>query len=158
MHLIWLLPLTFSGMLMAQAPEAPTPAPRHAARRAALRIEVNEFNKAFAEAMARGSADAVADLYSEDGHLLFFKGATFKDRSSIRAFLSEFFKGTGMKSMTLTSEETHRMGAYILDIGHHEMTTVTEGKEETSKGRYMQVLKKDRDGKLQIFRDCPLPD
>lgn len=35
---------------------------------------------------------------------------------------------------------------------------MTKGKEATAKGRYMQVLRKDKDGKLRIFRDCPLPD
>lgn len=70
-----------------------------------------------------------------------------------------FFKETRVKSLTVTSEETHSMGGALLDIGHYEMTTVDkDGKEEISRARYLQVLTKGKDGKWSYFRDCPLPD
>lgn len=120
--------------------------------------KTESLNKAFAEAMVKGDIPTLAKLYTEDGQLLFFKGSTFKGREAITGFMTAFLKDNQVKAMTITSEETHAMGAYLLDTGHYEMTTVSGGKEESSKGRYLQVLAKGKDGKWRLFRDCPLPD
>lgn len=116
------------------------------------------LNKAFAEAMVKADVKVLADLYTEDGQLLFMKGTTLKGREAITGFMTGFFKDAQVKAMKITSEESHAMGAYLLDLGYYEMTVVASGKEETSKGRYMQVLAKGKDGKWRLFRDCPLPD
>ena len=116
-------------------------------------------NDAFAAAMVKGDADALADLYAKDGQLFFFKGNTFKGREAIHAFMVGFLKDTKVKAMTITSDETHMMGGAMLDIAHYEMTTVDkDGKEETAKGRAMTVSHKGKDGKWRLWRDVPLPD
>lgn len=124
----------------------------------ALKVKVDALNEAFAAAMMKGDATAVADLYTEDAQLLFFKGTTLKGRSAIQAFLTGMFKGMQVKAMKIVSEETHPMGDLLLDQGHYEMTSEADGKVETTKARYLQVLKKGKDGKFLLFRDCPLPD
>ncbi len=114
-------------------------------------------NKAFAAAMIKGDAVMVAQLYTEDGQLLFFDGKTYKGRREIGDMMAGFFSSNSVKSMTITSEEAHMMGGMILDIGRYEMVTVgKDGKETASKGRFVDVLKKGKDGKWRLWRDCPL--
>jgi uncharacterized protein (TIGR02246 family) len=109
--------------------------------------------------MVKGDIAAVADCYTEDGQLLFMDGKTYKGRAEITALMTGYFGASKVKSMTITSEESHMMGGAILDLGHYEMVDVgKDGKETTSKGRYMQVLHKGRDGTWRLFRDCPLPN
>ena len=124
----------------------------------AVQAKVDALNDAFSAAMIRGDAAAVAALYTEDAHMFFFKGTTLKGRAAIQEFLTGMFKGMKVTSMKIVSEEIHPMGDAILDQGHYEMTSETDGKVETSKARYLQVYKKGKDGKLLLFRDCPLPD
>lgn len=117
------------------------------------------FNKAFAAAAVKGDAAAIADMYSEDGQLLFFKGSPFKGREAIQGFFVGFFKGAQIKAMTITSEDASTFGNAIVDSGNYEMTTVNKaGVASTSTGRYLQVLTKGQDGQWKLFRDCPLPD
>jgi uncharacterized protein (TIGR02246 family) len=123
-----------------------------------VQAKVDAANDAFAAAMVRGDAAAVAAFYTEDGHLLFFKGTTLKGRAAIQEFMTGMLKGMKVTSMKIVSEEIHASGDLILDQGHYEMTSETDGKVETSKARYIQVYKKGKDGKLLLYRDCPLPD
>jgi uncharacterized protein (TIGR02246 family) len=124
----------------------------------AVQAKVDALNNAFAAAMIRGDAAAVAAIYTEDAHLYFFKGTTLKGRAAIQEFLTGMFKGMKVTAMKIVSEEIHPMGGTILDEGHYEMTSEADGKVETSKARYLQVYKKGKDGKYLLFRDCPLPD
>jgi uncharacterized protein (TIGR02246 family) len=124
----------------------------------AVQAKVDALNDAFAAAMVRGDAAAVAAIYTEDAHLYFFKGTTLKGRAAIQEFLTGMFKGMKVTSMKIVSEEIHPMGDTVLDEGHYEMTSEADGKVETSKARYLQVYKKGKDGKYLLFRDCPLPD
>jgi ketosteroid isomerase-like protein len=51
------------------------------------------------------------------------------------------------------------LGDALYDSGRYEMVDVgKDGKETTSKGRYMQILKKGKDGVWRLWRDCPLPN
>ncbi|HEY3400652.1 MAG TPA: nuclear transport factor 2 family protein [Geothrix sp.] len=124
----------------------------------ALKVKVDAMNDAFAAAMLKGDAAEVAAFYTEDAQLLFFKGTTLKGRAAIQEFMTGMFKGMKVKAMKIVSDESHAMGDAILDQGHYEMTSEAEGKVQVDKARYIQVLKKGKDGKLQLFRDCPLPD
>ena len=124
----------------------------------ATQAKVDALNDAFAAAMVRGDAAAVAAFYTEDAHLYFFKGTTLKGRAAIQAFMTGMLKGMKVTSMKIVSEEIHALGDTILDEGHYEMTSEADGKVETSKARYLQVYKKGKDGKLLLYRDCPLPD
>lgn len=124
----------------------------------AVQAKVDAANDAFAAAMVRGDAAAVAAFYTEDAHLIFFKGTTLKGRAAILEFMTGMLKGMKVTSMKIVSEEIHPMGDAILDQGHYEMTSEADGKVETSKARYLQVYKKGREGKLLLYRDCPLPD
>jgi uncharacterized protein (TIGR02246 family) len=124
----------------------------------AVQAKVDAANDAFAAAMVRGDAAAVAAIYTEDAHLFFFKGTTLKGRAAIQEYLAGMFKGMKVLSMKIVSEEIHPLGDTILDEGHYEMTSETDGKVETEKARYLQVFKKAKDGKFLLYRDCPLPD
>lgn len=133
--------------------------PAFAAAPSGSAAHADALNRAFSAAAVKGDAAALGALYTKDAQLLFFKGSTFKGRDAIQGFFDGFFKDTKLKAMAVTSEESHLMGGAILDIGHYEMTMVDkDGKEETSKGRYIEVMKKGQDGKWRYFRDCPLPD
>ena len=124
----------------------------------AAKAKVDAVNDAFAAAMRKGDAAAVAALSTEDAQLLFFKGTTLRGRAAIQEFLSGMFKGMKVTSMKIVSEEIHPLGDTLLDQGHYEMTSEADGKVETAKARYLQVLKKGKDGQWRLFRDCPLPD
>ncbi len=119
----------------------------------------DKTNKAFAAAMVKGDAAAVTNLYTEDGQLLFMDGKTYKGRKEISDLMAGFFSGSTVKAMTITSEESHMLGDALFDTGRYEMTLVAkDGKETTSKGRYLEVLKKGKDGVWRLWRDCPLPN
>jgi uncharacterized protein (TIGR02246 family) len=119
----------------------------------------DKTNKAFAAAMVKGDAAAVTALYTEDGQLLFMDGKTYKGRKEIQELMAGYFSANKMKSMTITSEESHMLGDALYDSGRYEMVDVgKDGKETTSKGRYMQILKKGKDGVWRLWRDCPLPN
>lgn len=124
------------------------------------RHSVQALNDAFAAAMVKGDPSAVAAFYTEDGQLIFFKGQTVKGRAAIQDTLTGMFKGMKVKAMTITSQESHPAGpGWLVDQGTYEMTSVgPDGKEETSKARYLQILRKGKDGRWLLFRDCPLPD
>jgi uncharacterized protein (TIGR02246 family) len=124
----------------------------------AIKAKVDAVNEAFAAAMVQGDAAAVAAFYTEDAQLIFFKGTTLKGRAAIQEFMTGMMKGMKVKSMKIISEEIHPMGDTLLDQGHYEMISEADGKVEASKARYIQVFKKGKDGKLLLFRDCPLPD
>jgi uncharacterized protein (TIGR02246 family) len=136
-------------VLIAALPLAASPA---------VQVKVDAANDAFAAAMVRGDAAAVAAIYTEDAHLFFFKGTTLKGRAAIQEFLTGMFKGMKVTAMKIVSEEIHAAGDTVLDEGHYEMTSEADGKVETSKARYIQVFKKGKDGKFLLYRDCPLPD
>jgi uncharacterized protein (TIGR02246 family) len=123
-----------------------------------FKAKVDALNSAFCAAMVKGDAVAVAGWYTEDARLLFFKGQTVKGRAAIRELMAGMFKGMKVKDMKIVSEEIHPMGDCILDMGHYEMTSEAEGKVTTEKARYVQVLKKGKDGQWRLFMDCPLPD
>ncbi|HJV90566.1 MAG TPA: nuclear transport factor 2 family protein [Holophagaceae bacterium] len=123
-----------------------------------LKAKAEALNKAFAAAMVKGDAAAVAGLYTEDARLLFFKGQTLKGRAAIHETLAGMFKGMKVTAMSIVSEECHPLGEALLDMGHYEMTSEAEGKTTTEKARYVQVLKKGKDGQWRLFMDCPLPD
>ncbi|HJW32055.1 MAG TPA: nuclear transport factor 2 family protein [Holophagaceae bacterium] len=122
------------------------------------KAKADAVNKAFAAAMVKGDAVAVAGLYTEDARLLFFKGQTLKGRAAIQETLAGMFKGMKVTAMSIVSEECHPLGDTLLDMGHYEMTSEAEGKTTTEKARYVQVLKKGKDGQWRLFMDCPLPD
>ena len=124
----------------------------------AVKAKVDALNDAFAAAMLKGDAVALAALYTEDAQLLFFKGTTLKGRAAIQEFMAGMFKGMKVKSMKVVSEEIHPMGDGFVDQGTYEMVSEADGKVDTTKARYIQVLKKGKDGSLMLFRDCPLPD
>jgi uncharacterized protein (TIGR02246 family) len=128
------------------------------AARPSLKVKVDAMNRAFAAAMTKGDPAEVAAFYTEDAQLLFLKGTTLKGRAAIQEFMTGMFKGMKVKAMKIVSDESHPMGDAILDQGHYEMTSEADGKVQTDKARYIQVLKKDKEGKLRLFRDCPLPD
>ena len=123
-----------------------------------LKPKVDALNSAFCAAMIKGDAVAVSGYYTEDARLLFFKGATVKGRAAIRDMMTGMFKGMKVTEMKIVSDECHPLGDAILDMGHYEMTTEAEGKVTTEKARYVQVLKKGKDGQWRLFMDCPLPD
>ena len=118
----------------------------------------DKANKAFAAAMVKADAAAVSNLYTKDAQLLFMDGKTYKGRMEIQGLMAGYFKESKIKAMTITSEESHMLGDALLDTGHYETAEVSnkDGKETTSKGRYLQILKKGKDGQWRLFRDCPL--
>ncbi len=141
-----LLALGLTLPALAASPAKPSP---HADR----------ANKAFAAAMVKGDAAAVANLYTEDGQLYFMDGKTYKGRQALTELMAGFFSSDKVKAMTITSEESHMLGDALFDSGHYEMTLVgKDGKETTSKGRYLQIMKKGKDGVWRLWRDCPLPN
>lgn len=121
---------------------------------------VEALNKRFAESMVKADSAAFVDCYTEDAQLIFFKGQTFKGREALKAFFGEFSKASKVKSMVITSQEWKALGGgYVLDQGSYQMVSVgPDGKEEKGAGRYLQILRKDKDGKWRLFRDCPLMD
>src|SRR5262249_46157218 len=66
--------------------------------------QIDQANKRFAAAVAKGDADQVADMYATDGKLLPPNSDVVTGRKDIRAFWSKAME-SGIKSVTLTASE-----------------------------------------------------
>jgi uncharacterized protein (TIGR02246 family) len=123
------------------------------------RAAIEQANARFSQAIARGDAQAIAKLYTEDAILLPERGEMVKGRQGI----GEFWKNAmddGVKSVTVTTLDVGGSGDLAHEVGTVLLTLQTEGRPPaTASAKYVVVWKREADG-WKIHRDIwndPLP-
>ena len=124
------------------------------------RAAIEQVNALFSEAIARGDAQAIAKLYTEDAILLPERGEMVKGRQAI----GEFWKTAmddGVKSVTVTTLDVGGSGDLAHEVGTVLLTLQAEGRPPaTASAKFVVVWKREADG-WKIHRDIwndPPPD
>lgn len=124
------------------------------------RAAIEQVNALFSEAIARGDAQAIAKLYTEDAILLPERGELVKGRQAI----GEFWKTAmddGVKSVTVTTLDVGGSGDLAHEVGTVLLTLQAEGRPPaTASAKFVVVWKREADG-WKIHRDIwndPPPD
>ena len=112
------------------------------------RESIESGNRAFAAAFLRGDAEAVAELYTEDGQLIPPGSEVVTGRSAIAAF----WKGAidaGVKDLVLTTVQVESAGDLAYEVG---TVRIVAKDDQVSEDRYLVVWKREN-GKWQLHRD-----
>ena len=116
------------------------------------RAAIEQVNALFSEAIARGDAQAIAKLYTEDAILLPERGEMVKGRQAI----GEFWKTAmddGVKSVTVTTLDVGGSGDLAHEVGTVLLTLQAEGRPPaTASAKFVVVWKREADG-WKIHRD-----
>ena len=116
------------------------------------RAAIEQVNARFSEAIARGDAQAIAKLYTEDAILLPERGEMVKGRQAI----GEFWKTAmddGVKSVTVTTLDVGGSGDLAHEVGTVLLTLQAEGRPPaTASAKFVVVWKREADG-WKIHRD-----
>ena len=116
------------------------------------RAAIEQVNALFSEAIARGDAQAIAKLYTEDAILLPERGELVKGRQAI----GEFWKTAmddGVKSVTVTTLDVGGSGDLAHEVGTVLLTLQAEGRPPaTASAKFVVVWKREADG-WKIHRD-----
>jgi len=124
------------------------------------RAAIEQVNTLFSEAIARGDAQAIAKLYTEDAILLPERGELVKGRQAIGEFWKTAMDG-GVKSVTVTTLDVGGSGDLAHEVGTVLLTLQAEGRPPaTASAKFVVVWKREADG-WKIHRDIwndPPPD
>jgi len=124
------------------------------------RAAIEQVNTLFSEAIARGDAQAIAKLYTEDAILLPERGELVKGRQAIGEFWKTAMDG-GVKSVTMTTLDVGGSGDLAHEVGTVLLTLQAEGRPPaTASAKFVVVWKREADG-WKIHRDIwndPPPD
>ena len=116
------------------------------------RAAIEQVNARFSQAIARGDAQAIAKLYTEDAILLPERGEMVKGRQAI----GEFWKTAmddGVKSVTVTTLDVGGSGDLAHEVGTVLLTLQAEGRPPaTASAKFVVVWKREADG-WKIHRD-----
>jgi len=109
---------------------------------------VDQGDRKFEEAVARGDAAAVARLYATDAEIFPPGAPRMKGREAIQKAFGGMFSG-GATKIVLTTQELHPMGNLALEVG----TFRIEGSDgKSAVGKYLVLWKKN--GKTwELYRD-----
>lgn len=109
--------------------------------------ELSQMNRDFAKAINNKDAAAAASLYTEDAIELPPNEATFSGRDKIQKYWqSAIDAGTFNVSVATTS--TGSNGDLGYEVGRYELSIKdSTGKITTEHGKYIELLKRDKDGK-----------
>ena len=119
---------------------------------AGARAAVEQGNARFSEAIARGDAQAVAALYTEDAIMLPERGAMVKGRQAIGEFWKTAMDG-GVKSVTVTTLDVGANGDLAHEVGTVLLMINVEGRPPaTASAKYVVVWKREADG-WKMHRD-----
>ncbi|HMO13577.1 MAG TPA: SgcJ/EcaC family oxidoreductase [Pirellulaceae bacterium] len=109
------------------------------------------ITKAFISAFNDGQADAVAELFVEDGELIIEDGTIYQGRTEIKQLLSEFFEAfPGTKASIEPTASRVVSGIMIAD----GIRTMTNAEGESANVRYTAILVRSGESwKIASLRD-----
>ena len=116
-----------------------------------IRKAIEQANKKFGEAVRKGDATALADLYTEDACLLPPNSEMIRGKQATQDFWGTVMKQMGLKDVILTTVELSGSEDMANEIGNYTLKIQPEGQEPVEdKGKYVVVWKRTPEGwKLQ---------
>jgi len=103
----------------------------------------------FVDAVARGDADAITALYTEDARILPPGGDIVSGRAALPAFWAAML-GMGIKRCSFDTLEVEEHGDAAIEIGR--VTLYADGDVQIDTPKYLVVWKRE-DGKWRMHRD-----
>ena len=103
-------------------------------------IEANA--RAFVEALNKGDAAAVAQLYAADAQLLPPNDKIVEGRANIQAFWQGAI-GAGLKMTSLTATTITPAGNLVVETGKYVSTIPAAGATVTDEGKYVVVWRRE---------------
>jgi ketosteroid isomerase-like protein len=109
--------------------------------------ELSQMNRDFAKAINNKDAAAAASLYTEDAIELPPNEATFSGRDKIKKYWQGAIDA-GTFNVSVATTSTGSNGDLGYEVGRYELSIKdSTGKITTEHGKYIELLKRDKDGK-----------
>jgi len=124
------------------------------------RAAIEATRKAYSAAWRKRSAAEIADLYTEDAHVLFPGQPPVSGREAIVEFFTGFFAQYTENDFDLVSNEVMVDGAWAFDQGSYRWkgTPRAGGTPEEDHGKYLVILQRQPDGAWKVARDMDNSD
>jgi uncharacterized protein (TIGR02246 family) len=114
--------------------------------------EITAVNRSYQDAVSRGDAGAIADLYTADALLLPPDGPTVKGREAIRQWLSSGFE-RGLKSLQFESITLEIDGDTASEVAYVTLGSAGLGGQITTVVVKSLVVWKKSAGQWRLHRD-----
>jgi ketosteroid isomerase-like protein len=109
--------------------------------------ELSQMNRDFARALNAKDAVAAANCYTEDATILPPNEAPITGRANIQKYW-EGALSAGAFDVAVATISTNSNGELGYEVGRFQMSTKdSSGKVTTEHGKYIELLKRDKDGK-----------
>jgi ketosteroid isomerase-like protein len=107
-----------------------------------VRSAVMEGNRRFVDAIARGDADAVGELYTEDARVLPADNPMVEGKAAARAFWAGAIQQLGLRRAQLDTIDIESSGDLACEVGRFTLTIQPPGADViTARGKYAVVWK-----------------
>jgi uncharacterized protein (TIGR02246 family) len=120
-----------------------------AAQQGDVRTAIEAQNRKFMQAVERGDAKAIADLYTANAMVMPSNSDFVKGRDGIKAVFQGMID-SGVKGGSLTTTEVERFGDTVNEVGVYTIKDAS-GKE-IDKGKYIVIWKREN-GQWKLHRD-----
>jgi len=119
------------------------------AQKGDARAAIEAQNRKFIQAIEKGDAKALADLYTTNAMVLPSNSDFVKGRDAIKA-LFQGLMDSGVKGGSLTATEVEQFGDTANEVGVYMMKDA--GGKEVDRGKYIVVWKREN-GQWKLHRD-----
>ena len=111
-----------------------------------IRNAIEAASKGFAEALSKGQAAKIADMYAEGARVMPPNGPVVQERQRIQEFWQGFID-TGAK-LSLSTSDVEAQGNVAIEVGTYEMIS-SDGKRDS--GKFVVVWRRHKkDWKLAV--------
>lgn len=108
--------------------------------------EIEAASQGFANALSKGQAAKIADMYAEGARVMPPNGSTVQERTKIQQFWQGFID-SGAK-LSLSTSDVEAQGNVAIEIGSYEMIS-SDGKRDS--GKFVVVWRRHKkDWKLAV--------
>ena len=127
---------------------------------AALRTTLDSANAAFADALNRGDAKALAGFYADNAVLMVQGQGVSAGRAAVDQLFAGFVETYTINNARLTTDDLVIEGAVAIQRGTYTMVLHPKagGADVTDSGKYLAVWEEVDVGVWKIVRDCTQPD
>ena len=115
--------------------------------------EIAAVNRAFEEAVRKGDADRIAQLYTTDGMALPPDGPFVKGRDAVRALWDGVMRDLALKDVTLQTLDLEIAGDTACEVGEATLTLQPPSAAPTTATVKYVVAWKKAGGRWQLHRD-----
>jgi uncharacterized protein (TIGR02246 family) len=115
--------------------------------------EIAAVNRAFEEAVRKGDADRIAQLYTADGMALPPDGPFVKGREAVRGLWDGVMRDLALRDVKLRTVDLEISGDTACEVGEAELTLQPPGSAQSTVTVKYVVAWKKAGGRWQLHRD-----